>query len=85
MPLARVPSTVTDADDGENGPGSASDRLVATNAGKRGSIGVSNSPLTPAASGRHGFDAVGRRGVDGGDLAHPRQPPRYGDARRCPT
>ena len=48
MPLARVPSTDTDADDGENGPASASERLVATNAGKRGSIGVSNSPFTPA-------------------------------------
>ena len=45
-PAARVPNTVTDADDGENGPGRASDRLVAMNAGKRGSIGVSNSPST---------------------------------------
>ncbi len=28
-PPARSPRTVTDADDGENGPGSASDKLVA--------------------------------------------------------
>jgi hypothetical protein len=49
-----VPNTVTEADDGENGPASASDRLVAMNAGKRGSIGVSNSPLAgplPAGTG----------------------------------
>src|ERR1035438_9724695 len=47
-PNARSPLTVTDADDGENGPGSASDKLVARYVGKRGSIGVSNSPLPPA-------------------------------------
>src|ERR1700761_7983656 len=47
-PDARSPLTVTDADDGENGPGSASDKLVARNVGKRGSIGVSNSPLPPS-------------------------------------
>src|ERR1700756_629438 len=41
-PAARSPSTVTDADDGENGPGSASDKLVARQVGKRGSIGGSN-------------------------------------------
>src|SRR6202022_1937241 len=47
-PKARNPCTVTDADDGENGPGSASDKLVARYVGKRGSIGVSNSPLPPS-------------------------------------
>src|ERR1700712_221135 len=47
-PPARAPRTVTEADDGVNGPGSASERLVATYAGKRGSIGVSNSPLLPS-------------------------------------
>src|SRR6201999_1484852 len=47
-PDARSPLTVTDADDGENGPGSASDKLVARNVGKRGSIGGSNSPFPPA-------------------------------------
>ena len=47
-PTARSPLTVTDADDGENGPGSASDKLVARYVGKRGSIGVSNSPLPPS-------------------------------------
>src|SRR5208337_1847777 len=40
--------TVADADDGENGPGSASDKLVARYVGNRGSIGVSNSPLSPS-------------------------------------
>src|ERR1700744_5787871 len=47
-PDARSPLTVTDADDGEKGPGSASDKLVARYVGKRGSIGVSNSPLPPS-------------------------------------
>jgi hypothetical protein len=47
-----VPSTVTDAEDGENGPGNASERLVAMKAGNRGSIGVSNSPsAVPIAAG----------------------------------
>src|ERR1700759_153212 len=45
-PPARSPRTVADADDGENGPGSASDKLVARKVGNRGSIGVSNSPLS---------------------------------------
>src|SRR5271165_1246181 len=45
---ARTPRTVTDADDGEKGPRSASARFVATNVGKRGSIGVSNSQLPPS-------------------------------------
>ena len=47
-PEARRPRTVTEADDGENGPGSASDKLVARKVGNRGSIGVSNSPLSPS-------------------------------------
>ena len=47
-PVARRPRTVTEADDGENGPGSASDKLVARKVGNRGSIGVSNSPLSPS-------------------------------------
>ncbi len=47
-PDARNPLTVTDAEDGEKGPGSASDRLVARYVGKRRSIGVSNSPLAPS-------------------------------------
>src|SRR5919204_1889775 len=54
-PDARNPLTVTDADDGENGPGSASDKLVARNVGKRGSIGVSNPPLSPAGPAQLGF------------------------------
>src|ERR1700761_9658410 len=54
-PDARSPLTVTDADDGENGAGSASDKLVARNVGKRGSIGVSNSPLSPAGPAQLGF------------------------------
>ena len=82
---ARVPSTVTDADDGENGPGSASDRLVATKAGNRGSMGVSNSPLASTDAGGHRGDAVGRGRVDGGDLPHPRQPPRQGNDACCRT
>lgn len=53
--LARSPRTVADADAGENGPGSASDRFVAKNVGKRGSIGVSNSPLSPAAPAKFGL------------------------------
>src|SRR5271156_966704 len=51
-PDARSPLTVTDADDGEKGPGSASDKLVARYVGKRGSIGVSNSPLPRGTGGR---------------------------------
>src|SRR3984957_762277 len=47
-PDARSPLTVTDADDGEKGPGSASDKLGARYVGKRRSIGVSNSPLPPS-------------------------------------
>src|ERR1700761_6957476 len=53
-PAARSPSTVTDAEDGENGPGSASDKLVARYVGKRGSIGVSNSPLAPSGPAKTG-------------------------------
>src|SRR5246127_2270026 len=54
-PPARSPRTVAEADDGENGPGNASDRLVARNVGKRGSIGVSNSPLSPVGPAQFGF------------------------------
>src|SRR6201999_4551406 len=53
-PDARSPLTVTDADDGEKGPGNASDKLVARYVGNRGSIGVSNSPLPPSGPARTG-------------------------------
>ena len=72
---ARSPRTVTDADDGENGPGSASDRLVARKVGNAGRSGcrIRRYPLLPR---RIGLDAVGARRVDRGQVLDVRQPPR---------
>src|ERR1700757_867368 len=75
-PAARTPRTVTEADDGENGPGSAADRLVATNVGKRGSTGVSNSPLSP--SGPAAMSAVPWAGGSSGAGMSGAKPPRHG-------
>src|ERR1700683_5514375 len=75
-PDARSPLTVTDADDGEKGPGSASDKLVAKYVGKRGSIGVSNSPLAPPRAAQRGRPPAGRRYVDRRDVLDRNQPPR---------